>query len=72
MALRCVCRHPDRYECVRLRHPACLPDQPDADYRNAEAAHDDPCDCGCHDEDDEGESDWSDVFHQRGESLTRY
>jgi hypothetical protein len=36
---RCACRHPDAFECMRIRHG-----------QFAYSYDDEPCECRCHDE----------------------
>lgn len=53
----CICRHPDRYECMRWRHPPPDTDGADGGYfsRGPE-----PCDCCCHAADEDGMTGWDD------------
>ena len=43
--LRCACPHPDRHECARIRDARI--DRFDVDFI------DDPCECICHEEEEE-------------------
>jgi hypothetical protein len=57
---KCACVHPDRKECLlrRLREPF---DERDLD-------DDDRCDCCCHDEDEDGFTEWDEELSNAPES----